>query len=99
MILAQAAAQTGGLSQMLVTFVPIIAIVYFLIIRPQAKQQKQHKKMVSDLKIGDRVMTTSGIYGKVVSLKETTMDLDVAQNTTVTFDRAALQSIEGYKAA
>ena len=60
-------------SSTFLSFMPIILIfmiIYFLMIRPQQKKQREHQTMLGALKKGDRVMTTSGIYGTVVGLKD-----------------------------
>ena len=59
-------AQTGTI----LYFVVLIAIFYFILIRPQQKQAKERKKMLSAIKNGDTVITNSGIYGKIVKLKD-----------------------------
>ncbi len=59
--------------------VAMIAIFWLLIIRPQQKRQKQHQEMVQNLKRGDRVVTQSGIYGRIVALTPNDVVLDVAK--------------------
>ncbi len=66
-----------------VPFAVIIAVFYFFIIRPQAKKQKEQQSFLSSLKIGDQVVTQSGIFGKVKGLSELTVDLEIAQNTQI----------------
>jgi len=51
----------------------IIAIFYFILIRPQRKKDKEHKSMISSLKKGDQILTIGGFYAKVVSLKDNTL--------------------------
>lgn len=66
-------ASQGGLAGTLITFVPfilIIAVMYFLMIRPQKKKQKEEEKMRKSIQIGDEILTIGGIYGKVVSVKD-----------------------------
>jgi preprotein translocase subunit YajC len=61
----------GGTSAMLANFAPIILIViifYFLLIRPQQKRAKQHREMLQSMKKGDPVLTSSGIYGRIVEM-------------------------------
>jgi len=85
----------GAFSQ----FVPIILIVgvfYFLLIRPQQKQQKALKKMVEDVKRGDEVVMSSGIYGKIADLKDDTVMLQVANNVSLKFQRNSIQTVKGY---
>ncbi|MHB2026463.1 MAG: preprotein translocase subunit YajC [Elusimicrobiota bacterium] len=65
----------------LVPIVAIFAIFYFLLIRPQQKQQKNHEKMLADLKKGDRILTTGGLYGTITGIKGN--DLEVRFSDTV----------------
>ena len=57
---------------MLIFLVAIFAIMYFLMIRPRQKQQKQHEAMMQELRAGDRVIIAGGIYGQIESLGEDT---------------------------
>lgn len=78
---------------MLVPFGAVIAIFYFMMIRPQQKRAKEHKKMIDSLKKGDKVITAAGIHGVVQDLDEKTVTLTIATNTHVTFDRSVITSI------
>jgi preprotein translocase subunit YajC len=76
-------------------FLPIIlifVIFYFLILRPQAKKQKEHEKMLSELVTGDHVVTTGGLHGVVqrVNEKEGTVVLRIADGVKIDVDRAAI---------
>lgn len=64
----------GSLTPLLFQFGLIFLIFYFLIIRPQQKQRKSHEEALRNLKRGDRVVTTGGIIGEVIHIKETTKD-------------------------
>ena len=67
-------------------FLPLIAIFiifYFLLIRPQKNQQMQHKKMVADLKKNDEVITSSGIYGTIINVKDTSVVLRIDDNVKI----------------
>jgi preprotein translocase subunit YajC len=66
-----AAGQGGSLVPFLVQVALIFAIFYFLLIRPQAKQRKQHEEALRNIKRGDTIVTTGGIVGEVVHVKET----------------------------
>lgn len=94
-ILAQAApdpAQPSALFQ----FAPLIIIAvlfYFLLIRPQQKKQKEHQALVASVKTGDKVVTSSGIYGIVANVKETTLLLKVADNVKIEMDKAAVATV------
>ena len=71
----QASAPRSGGSNLLLIQLPIIfAIIYFLMIRPQQKQRKQHEKTIMTLKKGDEIVTVGGIIGRVVHIKEGVKD-------------------------
>ena len=77
----------------IVSLLPIIfifAIFYFLLIRPQQKKQKEHGKMVSELKKNDEVVTTGGIHGTVINVKDTTLILKVDENVKIEIDKNAI---------
>lgn len=77
-------------------FVPLIllfVIFYFLLIRPQQKQQKARKEMLGSLKKGDRVVTIGGIHGVIKEIDETVISLRVADNLNLKFARAAIDRI------
>ncbi len=75
----------GAGSSMLLFFVAIIAIWYFLVIRPQTKQVQRHKAMVTALKRGDQVVTASGMFGKVAAVDETSVTLEVGKGVKIKF--------------
>ena len=81
---------SGGF--MLIYFVVLIAIMYFLMIRPQRKKSKEEKEMRENLKVGDEIVTIGGIYGRIISLKEDTMVIESkSDHSKLTFARWALQ--------
>ena len=90
-----AAAQTGGMISTIVMLVAMVAIFYFLLIRPQRKKDKKVKDMLAALKTGDRVCTIGDIYGTIVALKDDTVTLAVgsAKNQMV-MARWAIRSVE-----
>jgi preprotein translocase subunit YajC len=75
----------------------IIVVFYFFMIRPQMKKAKDHKKFVEELKRGDKVITTSGIHGKIVDLNETTFLIEVESGTKIRFEKSSV-SLESSKA-
>ncbi|HEY1062064.1 MAG: preprotein translocase subunit YajC [Pedobacter sp.] len=75
----------------------IIVVFYFFMIRPQMKKAKDHKKFVEELKKGDKVITTSGIHGKIVDLNETTFLIEVESGTKIRFEKSSV-SLESSKA-
>ena len=70
----------------------IVVVFYFFMIRPQAKQQKLLKNFRDNLQIGDRVLTTSGMYGKIQQIKkeDNVVVLEVAKDVTIKFDINAI---------
>ena len=93
--LAYAAASPpgGGAQSMLPTIVMatlMIAIIYFLLWRPQQKQKQDRERMLSSLKKGDRVVTTGGLHGTVTGLSEHTVTLRVDNQVKLEFDRGAV---------
>jgi preprotein translocase subunit YajC len=74
----------------LVFFAAIFAIFYFLLIRPQQKQKRERERMLGAIKKGDRVVTTSGLHGTVMTLNDQTVVLRVADQVKLEFDRSAV---------
>jgi preprotein translocase subunit YajC len=96
-ILLQAAAASSGFGmQQIITFGLIAVVFYFFMIRPQVKKQKDQKKYVTELKKGDRVVTTAGIHGRIIEVAETTFLVEV-DNGKIRFDKSSI-SLEASKA-
>lgn len=68
----------------------MFAIVYFLMLRPQAKEQKKRREMLLALKKNDKVMTTGGMFGQIVAIDETEVTLKVDDDVRIRFTRAAI---------
>ncbi len=84
--------QAGGFS----SFIPLIlmfVIFYFLLIRPQQKKSKEHREMISNIKKGDRVVTSGGIYGDVTHVGETTMTLKIADKVRIKLARSNVATL------
>lgn len=80
-------------SARLVNFIPLIfvfAVFYFLIIRPQKKKQKEHEEMVKNLKKNDEVVTSGGIHGTIVNVKDKTFVLRVDENAKMEIDKISV---------
>ncbi len=92
-LMQAAGSSTGSMMTTFVTLGLIIAIFYFLIIRPQNKKQKETQKMLDALSKGDRVVTIGGIRGTVTNVKEDTAILKVADSTTLEFSKSAVASV------
>ncbi len=84
----------GGMNYgFLLVMVATIGIFYFFMIRPQQRKEKERKKMISEIKNGDRVVTVGGIIGVVDSIKDdSTIVLKISNNTKVEFSRSAVQN-------
>ncbi len=88
---AMAPAQSGGGTGGLTAFVPLIlmfVIFYFLLIRPQQKKAKEHQEMVAALKKGDKVITSSGMYGVITKVEENDIQVEIAENVRIKMIRS-----------
>ena len=78
---------------LIIVYALIFGAMYFFLIRPQKKKQKEEKKMRENLQVGDEIVTIGGIYGKVISLKEETIVIEsISDHSKITVARWALQS-------
>jgi preprotein translocase subunit YajC len=80
----------GGMTPLLILMVGMIAIMYFFSIRPQRKRQKEHQEMLSNLNVGDKVITTAAMYGKIAEKKEKTVIIDFGNGTKIEMDQNAI---------
>ncbi len=83
----------GSMISTLIMFALIIAIFYFMIIRPQSKQRKDREKMLGAVKKGDKVVTAGGIHGSVAGADEKTLLVEIADNVKVKMDRTAITAV------
>lgn len=90
---AQGGSPEGSLISTFVMFGLIIAIFYFLILRPQQKRQKERQKMLDAIKKGDKVVTAGGMHGTVAGLDDKTVLLQVSDNVKMKFDRTGISTI------
>ena len=86
--------QQGNPIALLMPLVLIFIIMYFFMIRPQAKRQKQHQQMVQSLTKGERVVTTGGIRGKIVGVKDDYFVIQTADNTKLEILKSAIAKRE-----
>ena len=75
---------------MLAFFVVIIALFYFVMVRPQQKRQKDHQAMMEELQRGDKVMTAGGIYGTIESISEDSVVIKVESGATLRIARSSI---------
>jgi preprotein translocase subunit YajC len=91
------AAAAGGAESFLASpvlmLVIMFAAMYFLMIRPQMKRQKEHKTMIEALAKGDEIVTAGGLAGKVSKLGETYLSLEIAANVEVQVQRTAVVQV------
>ncbi|MFA5536198.1 MAG: preprotein translocase subunit YajC [Bacillota bacterium] len=73
----------------------LLVIIYFLMIRPQQKQQKQRAAMLSTVKVDDKIVTIGGIYGRVIKIREDVLTVRIADKTEVEMERNAVNRILG----
>jgi preprotein translocase subunit YajC len=98
---APAPASPGSGSGLLsiLPFVFIFIIMYYVMLRPQMRRQKEQARLVSTLKTGDRVVTSSGIHGLISNVKDTTVIVKVADNVKLEMEKTAVtnvvKSVEG----
>ena len=93
--LAQAApaAQAPDPIASLILPIGLVVLFYFFLIRPQSKRQKEHKQMISELQKGEEVLTSGGILGKIVSLDDNFVTLEVNKDITLNIQRNAVQTV------
>jgi preprotein translocase subunit YajC len=79
----------------LIPFALVLAIFYFIILLPMKKRQKKVQEFLSALKVGDRVITSGGIYGSITKLNDQTLQLQIAQNVRIEVARSAIVGYQG----
>jgi len=77
----------------LIPMVLIFGIFYFLVIRPEKNKQKEHQNLITNLRKNDEVVTSSGIHGTVVNVKETSVVLRLDENCRVEFEKDAVMTV------
>lgn len=94
--LAEAPAAAAGQGDTLMGLlfpIGLVVILYFFMIRPQVKRQKEHKKLVESLGKGDEVVTTGGVVGRVIDLGDDFSTLEVAEGVNIKVRRQAVESV------
>ena len=92
---AQTAASGFSLDSM-GSFLPLVlmfAVLYFLMIRPQQKKQKEQREMISALTVGDEVLTSGGIVGKITKVSDNFLTLQIAEGTEILIERSSIVSM------
>ncbi len=89
--------QEGGGSPAWFSLAPILvffAVFYFLVLRPQLKQQKSHRSMINNLKKGDKVITSGGIWGEIDQVDEKTVRLKISDKNKIMVSRSAISGFQ-----
>lgn len=85
--------QGGGIMSMLLMFGAMFAVLYFVMIRPQQKQQKKHQELIASLKKGDEVILSSGIIGRVFAVEDKFIMLELADKNKMKVLKQAVQTL------
>ncbi|MBQ9417787.1 MAG: preprotein translocase subunit YajC [Bacteroidales bacterium] len=91
MMLLQAQQGQGGGGSMWIWMIVILVVMWILMLRPQRKKEKQEREFRSGLKKGDRVLFSGGIYGKVHTVGETTVEVEVSNGVLLTVEKSMIQ--------
>jgi preprotein translocase subunit YajC len=87
----------GGGASMLILFGGMFVVMYFFMIRPQQKKAKEQKAFQEAIGKGDKIVTMSGIHGKILKANDSTFELEIANNTVITIEKSVV-SLEVTKA-
>jgi preprotein translocase subunit YajC len=100
MSIAYAMGQTGGaeggggfLATPLMPIILMLAIMWFLLIRPQQKKQKEHREMINALKKGDMIITSGGLYGRITGLSDHSVTVEIADKVRVKVSRGHVAAL------
>ena len=85
----------GSLLQMVVPLAMVFAIFYFIVIVPNKRQQKKVQEFLDNLKVNDRIITTSGIHGQITRLGDQTVQVQIADKVRIEVSKAAIGGYQG----
>ncbi len=93
-VIAQAAAQpAGGGMSMIIMMVVLFGLMYFMMIRPQMKRQKEHRALIAGLSKGDEVVTNGGVAGRVDEVGDAFLTVEIAPNVKIKVQKGAVQQV------
>ena len=92
---AQSASGGGAIFEMLFPLIMVFAIIYFMILRPQARRQKEHTAMIEAVRRNDTVVTQDGLIGKVAKVGDDELEVDFGENTRVKVVKSMIISVRG----
>ena len=84
---------TQGLLSMAPMLIILVLFMYLLVIRPQSKRAKEHKSLMSNLQVGDEVVTIGGILGKIEKMNDNLLTIKIAENTEIVIQKNAIANI------
>ena len=84
---------TGDPLMSLLLPVGLVALFYFMLIRPQSKRQKEHKAMVAGVQKGEEIVTTGGILGKITSVGDNFITVEISSDVTINIQKNSVQSV------
>lgn len=87
-----------GFPAMIWAYILIFMVFYFLLIRPQMRERRKHEEMVRNIKKNDEIVTSGGLHGTVVNVKERTIILRIDDNTKVELEKSAISYVKKKKA-
>ena len=88
-----AAGQGGGGFGAFVPLILMFVIFYFLLIRPQQKKTKEHREMVSNLRKGDRIVTSGGIHGRITGVSDTILTVEISDKVRIKVNRGSVSAL------
>lgn len=86
--------QAGGMMGFFLPMIFVFVIFYFMLIRPQQKQQKKHQTMLSNLRVGDQVVTASGFHGQITKVDNGAFTVEIANNVRVQIEKASIARLK-----
>jgi len=89
-----AGAHGGSMFGSLLPLILIFVIFYFLLIRPQTKKQKEHQRMLSQIKKGDKVITSGGIHGIISAVKDNIVSIKIAENVKIDVSKGNISIVQ-----
>lgn len=92
---AQASSGGNALFELLFPLIMVFAIIYFMILRPQQKRQREHEAMVNAVSRGDTVITQGGLVGKVAKIGDDELEVDFAENARIKVVKSMIISVRG----
>lgn len=84
---------TEGLTSFLPITIAMIALFYFLLIRPQSKRAKEHRAMMEQLSVGDEIVTTGGIIGRLKKKSEKFMVINISKDVDITMEKSSIAKV------